>query len=448
MRNLYKVNSKQFFATWKNVSMGLLIVILVTLGCRLLPFYFSPVVALGGSAILYTLLYQNKLAGGSTCGLMIYALFFCMISFSFISILANVLYIWGLLPLPDEFIFFNDPYFPTLWMNPICFITLLVIRKRRKKLRICVECRMRNGTHSERGAYGAVINKESDLQLKNLSILFGVLTVIVWTYYLIEYEQINTNGRDRYVFFWITLIGLIIDEIYFFRRYLNLYLDLKEHDEVITPEELETMTAKKYIRYYVICGNYVYMNRDMEDVKNPSHRGIDTPFFITTTDNGVSTPEVRRDIKEMTGCDGELKFFYGKRSADVDKISVLRFFYFLDGDIQDYPELNRKGEWMDFNEIKRIYSHHPEEMDTLAVLDLTRLATIMVTQKLFNEEGIRKMKLKNYIPTFDLHEVRDTTLNFQDDKWIKISHFNSDTKFFKQRRWLRNMLLGKKSQTV
>ena len=438
MKELRKVSARQLYDTWKNVSLSLVVVIAVVVACRLLPFYLSPVIGLLGSSVLFTILYRNKLNRGSACMMIPYTMFFCLIVFSFLSIAANVFYIWGWMQLPDEFIFFNDPYLPTLWLNPVCFLTILVIIIRRKKLQLCMECRMRNGTHVERGVYGAVINTESKFQLYNLLFVFLALTLVVWIYYHVEYRNINTNGRDSYVFFWSTVLVLGFDVLYFAYRYYNLYLDLKDSNEIVSDDELADMTDQLYFRFYVICGNNIFFSDGMSDLTHPSD-GIDTPFIVKRTNGMITEPEIKKIIKDKTGHDGELKFFFGRRSADLDKFSVARFFYFLDGEITDYEDMGLTGMWVDFNMVKKIYSETPALMSNYLLTDLTRLFTIMVTQKLFNERGFRKIKLKSYTPSFDLREVRSTDINFQEDKWIRISRFNSDTKFYRLKRWFRGM---------
>ena len=446
MRELQKVSGMQINETWKNVSLSIFVLIAVVVACRLFPFYISPINGLVGSSILYTVLYRNKVRRGSACMIIPYSIFFCLISFSFISIAANVFYIWGLMQLPDEFIFFNDPYIPTLWLNPICFITLLVINIRRKRLLLCTECRLRNGTHSERGVFGRVINNESRFQLNNLLYVFMSLTIAVWVYYLIEYKNINTNSRDLYVFFWFEVLVLGFDILYFTFRYYNLYLDLKENNELISPEEVADMSHQTFYRFYVICGNNVFLDDGMSTIEATD--GLDTPFVVKRNTGLITEPEIKKMIKDLTGHEGELKFFFGRRNADLEKYTVMRYFYFLDGDISDYSDMGKDGVWMDFNMIKQIYSTTPAVMSTYGLLDLSRLATIMITSKLFNEKGFRKIKLKSYVPSFDLEEVRRTPLNFQDDKWIRISRFNSDTKFYRLKRWLRHTPINRRKSTV
>ena len=109
--------------------------------------------------------------------------------------------------------------------------------------------------------------------------MFGALSVLVRVYYLIFYIRIGFNARDWYMFTWMTVIGFVIDELYFISRYYNLYLDLKENNEIITPEELQDMTAKTYLRFYVICQNHIYVDAHAIDPKTPYKEVIDTPFL-------------------------------------------------------------------------------------------------------------------------------------------------------------------------
>ena len=68
--------------------------------------------------------------------------------------------------------------------------------------------------------------------------------------------------------------------------------------------------------------------------------------------------------------------------------------------------------------------------------DLSRMITVILTQKIFDERGYRRIKVKSYQPSFDLVELREKNYDFQDDKWIRISLFNSDMRGFHFRRWL------------
>ena len=432
MEDLTKVNSLQLYRFWKNLSIGLLSLIAMLAISRILPFYASPIVAFLCSAFLYTLIYNNRISSDGNCVIVLYSLLYCVINYTIVTVMLSVLEIWNIVSLPDEFLFLNDPYIPSLLLCPICFLTLIVLYIRRNSLSFCQSCKLKTGGLYERGRNGQIFRYESFYQIKNLIYLFGSLSVLIWSYYQFVFIKLALNSRDWYVFTWLSIIAFIIDEIYFIYRYYNLYLDLKENDEIITEEELQDMTAKTYLRYYVICDNKIFLDPHTITPQQTYKEVLDTPFITKRAVNGIPLPEVLSIIQRLTGVkDGELRFFYGRKSPDLKNHSLLRYFYFLDGKPEDYPELPLDGEWVDFDDVKRMYTHTPGKFAPRAISDLSRLATIILTEKIFTEDGKRKSKIKSYSPTFNLRDVRASQLDFQDDKWVRISMFNSDTPFYK-----------------
>ncbi|MDE7461936.1 MAG: hypothetical protein K2M88_02115 [Muribaculaceae bacterium] len=432
MEDLTKVNSLQLYRFWKNLSIGLLSLIAMLAISRILPFYASPIVAFLCSAFLYTLIYNNRISSDGNCVIVLYSLLYCVINYTIVTVMLSVLEIWNIVSLPDEFLFLNDPYIPSLLLCPICFLTLIVLYIRRNSLSFCQSCKLKTGGLYERGRNGQIFRYESFYQIKNLIYLFGSLSVLIWSYYQFVFIKLALNSRDWYVFTWLSIIAFMIDEIYFIYRYYNLYLDLKENDEIITEEELQDMTAKTYLRYYVICDNKIFLDPHTITPQQTYKEVLDTPFITKRAVNGIPLPEVLSIIQRLTGVkDGELRFFYGRKSPDLKNHSLLRYFYFLDGKPEDYPELPLDGEWVDFDDVKRMYTHTPGKFAPRAISDLSRLATIILTEKIFTEDGKRKSKIKSYSPTFNLRDVRASQLDFQDDKWVRISMFNSDTPFYK-----------------
>lgn len=438
MKDLDKINSSRLFSFWKNLSLGLLIVLVSMFIAQVLPYYFSPIITLIGAAVLYTMLYNGRIESNPSCMLVVYALFYSMITYAFITIVINILYIWGIVSLPKELTFFSPPYIPSLMYNPICCLVIGFMLIRGNSMNLCNDCKFKNGLSIDRGRFGQFLHKENKVQLFNLFCLFLVMSVIVWVYYFTYYDKsADVNSRDKYIMLWLNLLCIVIDELYFALRYYSIYLDLKEEGNIITEQELSDMTTKTYLRFYVICGNSIYVNTKIMDPRMPYREIIDTPFVTKRNVNGITTAEVNGIISSMIKIPGHLRFFFGRKNPDLEKHSLLRYFYFLDGTSEDYPEVRLAGEWMDFNRIKNIYNSSPALMSSTFLGDMSRMATIVLTQKIFDDRGFRKIKVKSYQPTFTLEEIRQNDYDFQDDKWIRVSMFNSDTKGFHMRRLMR-----------
>ena len=95
---------------------------------------------------------------------------------------------------------------------------------------------------------------------------------------------------------------------------------------------------------------------------------------------------------------------------------------------------------MELKEISRIFKEDPLQISHTMLTDLTRMATIIITQKLFDENGHRKINIKSYHPTISMEDVRDGDYDFQDDKWMKIALYNSDSFFFRFNMMMRKIL--------
>lgn len=438
----------QLYYLWRNLALSLLCVGVVMGGVHILPYYMAPVLSLFLCGVLYTMIWNNNLSDDGSCMVVVETMLYSLLGYTFVSILLVVIQILGLYHFPNEIIFFNDPFLPSLILLPMTFVVSLFALLFKKSMLSYKRFRSQYGGFRERGYFGLMTNNETNIQLKNMVGMFAVLTAIIWYYYLNVYVDINQNGRDWYVFLWIVVIAVILDEIYFMMRYYNLYLDLQEHNEIITPEELRDVTAHTYLRFYVICGEYVYIDKNSVDRLNQKKGVFDTPFITKRTVNGIPTAEVKNIVERMTGKQGgELRFFFGRHLAGIDKHSLLRYFYFLDGDISEYGDMGMDGEWVHFDEVKKIYNTMPLKMATNALNDLSRLSTIILTERIYDEDGYRKNKIKSYKGNLTLSDVRKSKLDFQDNKWLKIANFNSDTKFFRIKKFLRDVN-GKNSSST
>jgi hypothetical protein len=444
MQDLYKVNVIQLYLFWKNLSIGLFLLIVMQVISTWLNPLLSIFVAILCAFILFVRIYKNKTSRYPTYMIVCYALMSSIVIYALASLLINLMHVWGWISVREEFLFFSTPFISILLLSPIAFITLFVTYIRRRSVHRYLDKRF--GIVSDvfiKGKLGAILTHESRCQLRNLTLLFGILTVVDWTYYLNEfhYEEI-INGRDLYIFFWFNIIGFVIYEIYLFIHNFSIDETLKQTGELIMPNELFRLSPKTYYRFYVICGDKIFINFDCINAEYPDHAVLDTPYFVSSPGESLSFPEVKRMIADKSGLtDGELRFFYGFQAPGLDRHVVMRYFYFLDGDVEDYPNLtDRIGVWLTFDDIKSIYHRRPHAIAPYLLADTARILTISRASKLFDEKGFRKLKLKSYIPSFSLDELRKSKVDFQSDKWINISEFNEDVPLFKIRRWLRKTI--------
>lgn len=439
-KDLFKVNSEQIFFLWRNFAISVLTIILTHFLTRLLPVYMAPIISTVGAAAIYFVVYNNYYSNSESCVIVPYTVFLILVVYTITLVSLNLLNIWTVISIPAEMNFFSGYYIPNLLLAPIGLVTCLFIYWRRHKISICANCKLTNGTPLDRGRVGIIYSSESELQLRNLIYIYILLTSLAWGYYLFAYIDVNFSKRDVYVFTWLAIATYICDIIYFGICYYNLFLDLKENDELIYPEDITDSGVRTYARFYVICSDNMYMSHHSPDgLRDDDSNIMDSPFLIKRNMNGIPEIELKAIISRMTGVsDGTLRFFYGRKTADASGRRLLRYFYFLPGDVEEYPELAVPGEWLSSEKLKTLYNKEPDRLSSTCLADISRLATILITQKTFTDEGERRVKIMHYHPSFNLQELQESETDFQDDKWIRISMFNADTKFFRLRKWWRS----------
>ena len=118
MEDLRKINSMQLYYLWRNLAISLLCIGLVMCGSHMVPYYMAPIVSLVLSAVLYTMLWNNSLSGERGCMVVVETMLYTLVCYTFVSILLVVVESLGLYRFPNEVIFFNDPYLPSLILLP------------------------------------------------------------------------------------------------------------------------------------------------------------------------------------------------------------------------------------------------------------------------------------------------------------------------------------------
>ena len=53
----------------------------------------------------------------------------------------------------------------------------------------------------------------------------------------------------------------------------------------------------------------------------------------------------------------------------------------------------------------------------------------MLTSKLYNADGSKIVQAKGYIPDFQINEIRTSTVDFSNNRWVILSKFNKDLSF-------------------
>lgn len=446
MRDLQKINLVQLYLFWKNLSIAMLLLMVLLTVSTWTHSIFSIFTAIICAFIIYVRIYVNKTSHHPTYMLVGYALMISIIAYTVILMTISFMSSWGIIHVGEQLDIFQGPRtISVLVLAPVCFLTLSVCYIRRRSLHRYLDNHF--GVRSDvfqKGKLGAILTRESRTQVRNLIMLFGILSVINWVYFLFFFNDASINNKDLYIFFWVNIIGLAVYEIYLLVHNYELDLELKQRGELLTPAEAGSMSPKTYLRFFVICEDKLFVSYDCDDPDFQAHKVLDTPFFTSQTGAMVTEPEARKTIEKESGVEnGELRFFCSFSAPGLRQHTVLRYFYFLDGKCSDYPTLSEdKGEWMNMEQLTRINQRRPHALSSYLLADAHRMLTIMRTEKLYDERGFRRYKIKSYVPQLRISDIRNTQIDFQSNKWINIARLNCDKPLFRVRRIMRKIFGG------
>lgn len=436
-----KVNTEKIYLIWRNFAVSFVTLIILKLLTVLLTPIVAPILSTVAATVLYFIIFSATYKHRDSCVIVPYTMFIILLTYTVLLVTLNLLDVWGLFNLNKELVFFDVPFVPTLLMAPTGCLMSLYMLLRHHRLSICVNCKIDNGTMLERGRAGLIYNNESRFQLKNMALIFGMVTVVVWTYYLVAFFDASVSPRDRFIFSWVSITIYLMDTLYFAIRYYNLYLDLKDSDEIISPDSAAAQGVATGLRFYVICGDCLYLTGDVREgmALEDNADSMDTPFMFKRMGSNVGSHELQEIIEKQTGVKGGgLQFFYGRRRPDVQSYNVIRYFYFLPGSPEDYPQLGNRGEWLSCDKVKTLYNNTPHRFSFTFLADFQRLAIVMITKKTYTETGDRRSRLQQYRPSFTFQELRGTDADFHTDKWMRVAAFNASARFFRLKRWWKN----------
>ena len=215
MDTLNKVAFRQIYNLWRNVVLSFVFIIAIIILCKYLPVYLSPIISFIFASILYTIIKYIEKRDDDSCPIILYSTFISLLLYSITLICLNLIYVINGFSLINEILFFDRPFKPILVYAPIALIVNIFFYIRKTKLSICIRCKLNNGDSFERGIWGATQKAESYIQLRNLILIYAIISLTIFIYYNVLYVDININNRDSFIFVWLTIIVLIIDIFYF-----------------------------------------------------------------------------------------------------------------------------------------------------------------------------------------------------------------------------------------
>lgn len=331
----------------------------------------------------------------------------------------------------------SHPLLPALNIYPVTMIICFINIIRGTNSRTCHSCRNRHGKLIDRGLVGVIYNQEVKQQIKLLFYISLILSLSNWIYYIFFYVNVNINRTDSFIFGLCPVMFYVLSIIYLGIKYYSLwgYYCQGNNSKIITDQRGTT------IRYIVACGDKLLIklsNGPMgkglaEDLKADVPLTISLPFKSNITENEAYT-----FFKEAT-CLNDITPRLIFKSGDPGMFKNI-FHYIVFVDDLDTVSESLNGVLLSISEINQMIKEGVVSISLAA--ELSHIYTITMAWKTYDQSGRRRYKIKNYKPTFQLKDMPNWDVDYNDHNWLYVAEVNEDKPFYNLRRIWHKMTKG------
>lgn len=313
-------------------------------------------------------------------------------------------------------------------------VTACFLLNRREPL-VCRKCKMRYGNVIEHGFIGGLYRQEWRFQTRLLMILSGCLAVVDWGYYMLQYVNVNLNRADYFYFIWLPMVIYLLSLIYLGSRYYSMWVYYCHNDEGHFVEQPGSTT----LRYLLIKDGRILI--DMTHTADHFPNGgvikrFDTPVVVKLPyRESENLADAEMQFHQATGIrEATIRPIY-ESPDNVTYRNIFHYFVFIDDEAL-VADSKVRGEWLTFNEIYELMQHRV--MARELVSEIKRIYDVAMAWKTYDRKGHRLYDIKHYHPTFHLRDIRKWDVDYNDETWLKVSHFNEDKPFFRIRKFFSN----------
>ena len=423
--------------TWALSNGAVMVIICLSL---FIPKVYPPLIALAEIGVMHYLIRRNRNLRAPLCYRVPYLIMWILFWSTVAIILYNIFvpgYFnteWNGQPINPQL-----PIIAILLIAPIGFFVSTWFLIRGTKSAFCVDCEIRTGMSEERGFLGNIYSKEAEYQTRWLVVMWGLLTIIEWTYYFCLFINTNLNTPDKFFFVWLPIMLCVISIIYMGVRYTMLWSYYCNDHNLSRVDVI----GQSQIRFIVICDNKVWLHipvpEELDADPNATMK-IDTPVkTVMRYHTNISTFEARERFRMVTGvnCPEIKKLFVNSDKRTASNIS--HFAVFFDS-VKPLENALVTGEWFSLGEVQTL--HKAGLLASLFESEIYRLHTVAMAWKTYTREGKRRYAVKHYKPTFRLSDIPAWDVDFADPTWMFVARNNEDTPFYHLRRFWNKYITG------
>lgn len=284
----------------------------------------------------------------------------------------------------------------------------------------------RNGFHAGDSVAATLYHRESRYQTTLLLCLSAVMGGVEYFYYFARYINANFNDPDRFFFIYMPIVVYLLSVVILHARYQSV---------TILCEALVNAQGGRHqgtiVRYLIFKDDDLLLHRDTDGIwDTPAESRIERK-------SAMGEHEARLLFAELSGIENfELRYCFTNRAFAAES-NMMHYAVFVDSD--NGITIDERKQW--FNPYMLDSALAASALSPVLVNELYRIHTITMAWKTYDRDGHRLYPIKHYRPTFRLRDLREWTVDYDDESWFDVAHQNEDRPFFRTRQ-LWNRLTG------
>lgn len=414
------ISSCSAYLIWRNYAIGASAISLVPIVSYAFQSKVVPFLTLAFSLALFAFVRHNRRSRSESCVLIPYIVARVLLVYAFAS--------YGIVVMAKysaeafwETMLERLPYYTSMFLPLLTALLTVFVYKRHFRNVFCMDCLLRNGTPYERELLGHIYFKENRFLLPRIIKITSLLALVTWgCYFICDVDSGKISGWPVLIFVYSPVVFLVFDLIALRLRYWAIGVFYRKK---LIQDDREHGGHIKLVRILLICGDRLYLTKD--------NGRYDTPFqFTEPFSEAISLGNAVQYMSKKLGYvqSDFVKFCYG--SMDLkNRRSVEHYFCFVDA----YPASEKsdsiaenEGRWWTKHELEGQFQN---SFSKILCAELHRVFTVMLTSKVYYIDGSKTVQTKGYVPDFQISEIRTSTVDFSDNRWMILSKFNKDLSF-------------------
>lgn len=288
----------------------------------------------------------------------------------------------------------------------------------------CRKCQRLNGYYAGDSIVATLYYRESRYQIRILTILAAVIGAVEYWYYFARYINSDLNNPDRFFFNYIPIAMYLLSLFFMGGRYTSM----RALYEAVESNH-DSHRNRTVVRYLIFCLDELLLHQSSDST-------WDTPAE-TTVGRTASLPAHRAEqiFKDIRGATAPALRYCFTNEGFATGSNIIHYAVFVDPE-QKAQFAADDSTW--FNPYMLDTALSASALAPVLANELYRIHTMAMAWKTYDRQGHRLYPIRHYRPTFKLRDLREWTIDFDDQTWFDVANNNEDRYFYRLRHlWNR-----------